>query len=95
METKLFKGEVREYDTKTQEITTRTWRKKFTENEVKDWMEGRRRWLRDIYEFDEIKWDLWHDGCYRMSAYRFPKKSSQSKRQLKPKAVCYIFTPIS
>ena len=94
METKIYKGQANIYNPATQEITKmRRWRDTFTEEEVISWMENRKKFLTDFNEYDDITWRLWEDGCYRMTAYRHAKKS-KAGRQLKPFAVCYIFTPI-
>lgn len=94
MEARIYKGQANIYNTETHEITTtRNWRDTFTEIEVIDWMNGRRDSLIKFNEYDDVKWRLWEDGCYRMTAYRYAKKS-QKGRPLKPMAVCYIFRPV-
>lgn len=90
----IFKGKAHIYNPTTQEITkTRHWRDTFTKDQVLEWMEKRENSLRTIKEYDDITWRLWEDGCYRMTAFRKAKKS-KAGRQLKPRAVCYIFTPV-
>ena len=94
MEQTIYKGQANIYNPATQDIIKiRTWRDKFTKEQVLEWMERREKFLREINEYDEITWRLWKDGCYRMTAYRHAKKS-KAGRHLKPFAVCYIFRPI-
>lgn len=93
MEQTIYKGQANIYNPATQDIIKiRTWRDKFTKEQVIEWMERRENFLRTI-EYDDITWKLWNDGCYRMTAFRNAKKS-KAGRQLKPFAVCYIFRPI-
>lgn len=93
METRIYKGQANIYNPATHEVTKiRNWRDTFTEIEVIDWMNGRRDSLIKFNEYDDVKWRLWEDGCYRMTAYRKEKKS-KAGRHIKAMAVCYIFTP--
>lgn len=95
METKIYEGQANIYNPATSEIIRRrTWRDKFTQEQVLEWMNQREKFLREFDEYDEITWMLWDDGCYRMTAYRYEKKSKRG-RTLKQKAVCYIFKPIA
>lgn len=90
----IYKGQANIYNPATQDITKcRTWRDKFTQDQVLEWMEKRENFLRTINEYDDITWRLWEDGCYRMTAFR-NEKTSKAGRHLKPMAVCYIFRPI-
>ena len=93
MEQIYYIGEARTYNYTTEEITIRRWRKHFTLEEVKTWMEEREKFMRDIYEVDSVNSGLWDsDHCYRMMVIRKAKKSTKG-RTLKPMCVCYIFTP--
>ena len=92
MEQTFYKGQAIVYNPATQEIIKRrNWRGTFTKEQVLEWMERRKNFLRTD-EFDDITWRLWEDGCHSMTAYRHAKKS-KAGRQLKPFAVCYIFRP--
>ena len=93
MEQTIFKGQVREYNPETQKIERKTWRQKFTKEEVLTWLENRKKFLFDVYDFDDVTYGLWEDGCYRMTAFRYSKKSKNG-RNLKPLSLCFIFTPI-
>lgn len=93
MENIYYIGEARTYNYTTGETTIRRWRKNFTQEQVMTWMEEREKFMRDIYEVDIVDSALWDsDHCYRMMVIRKAKKS-RAGRQLKPMAVCYIFTP--
>jgi len=94
MTTTIYKGQANIYDPATQEIIkTRNWRDTFTKDQVLEWMDRRENFLRTFEEFDDITWRLWEDGCYRMTAFRYAKKS-KAGRSLKPKAICFIFRPM-
>ena len=94
METRIYKGQANIYNPTTQDIIKRRiWREKFTKEQVLIWLDLRDYVLRTFNEYDDVKWRLWEDGCYRMTAYRHAKKS-KAGRQLKAMAVCYIFTPV-
>ena len=96
MEQTIYKGQANIYNPATQEITKcRTWRKKFTKEQVQEWMKAREFFLRTYEDYDTIMWGSWEeDGSCRMVAIRNAKKS-KAGRPLKPFAVCYIFKPIN
>lgn len=93
MKQTIFKGQVREYNPETQKIEQKTWRQKFTRDEVVTWMENREKFLFETYDFDDVTWRLWEDGCYRMTAYR-NAKTSKKGRPLKQLFLCFIFRPV-